>query len=48
MIDKTIRKVQIALGFTLILIIGCLFNQPAVVVETEYTTEVKEYGSPEL
>ena len=42
--DKKIRKVHIALGFTLILTIGCSFNQPAVVVETEYTTEVKEYG----
>ena len=42
--DNKIRKVQTALGFTLILMIGCLFNQPAVVVETEYTTEVKEYG----
>jgi isopenicillin-N N-acyltransferase-like protein len=42
--SNKIRKSRIALGLTLILTIGCSFNQPAVVIDTEYTTEVKEYG----
>ena len=43
--NNKIRKSYIALGLTLILMIGCSINQPAVSIETKYTTEVKEYGT---
>jgi Acyl-coenzyme A:6-aminopenicillanic acid acyl-transferase len=42
--NNKIRKSHIALGLMLILMIGCSINQPAVLIKTKYTNEVKEYG----
>ena len=42
--NNKIRKSHIAFGLMLILMIGCSINQPAVLIKTKYTNEVKEYG----